>query len=189
MPIRKKTIKEYGENFIVMKSTAAIKEAFQSLRAQNYQVNKTYLIFSQPSRSYQVALFSNLQNMVQETGLDQETPLDALPIPPASRVEPTNTQEGGAVIVDWVAMHPQSTLVVVEGNQVVGLMANPNRSEGGVFGWLSFFSGLHGETIPLKDEVRLKYGKQQCPSCGQIDFPRFDPARKEQVCRHCEAKL
>ena len=120
-------------------------------------------------------------------GYDSFTqPLRTLPIPLTDRVVPINTPESGQVILDWVAINPQSTLVVVEGDRIVGLFANPNRSGGA--GWLEQLSllELHGPLVDLHTDPRANFDAQveppTCPRCEKEHFLKFDPQRQAYYC-------
>ena len=185
MPIREITLKKHSETYIVMDSTQTIGNALQHLQKYNYQANKTYLIFSQMGQEYQVTLFSDLQRAITKMKIDNDIPLYALPISLADQVVSIDIKESGQVILDWVASHPQSTLIVTEDDEVIGLFANPNRSDdSGLFDWLSLPT-LHGKEVPLNNEPRAKLGKESCPNCEKIDYARFDPKQKTYLCRHC----
>lgn len=187
MPIRPTMLKNHGEKYILMDASQTLGDALQRLGEHHYQENEAYLVVAGAAQQYRVALFSELKSVVARLGYDSFTqPLQALPIRSADRVVPTNTPEGGQVILDWVACNPQSTLVIVEGNQVVGLLANPNRSGGE--GWLDRPSllGLHGPLVELWKDSRADFeAKVQppvCPHCGKKHFFEFDPQRQVYFC-------
>lgn len=191
MPIRSKTLKDHGEQYvIVMDGAQSLGDALQRLRGSDYQANQTYLVVSRADKQHQVALFSELEGMVAMMGYGGFTqPLHALPLPFADRVEPTDTPQSGQEIVDWVASNPQSTVVVTEGGRVVGLFANPNRS--GVSEWLGGQSllELHGELVLLSEDPRADFVARvkppRCPHCQKDNFFEFDPQQRAYVCPNC----
>jgi DNA-directed RNA polymerase subunit RPC12/RpoP len=194
MPIRPTMLKNHGEKYILMDASQTLGDALQRLGEHHYQENEAYLVVAGAAQQYRVALFSELKSVVARLGYDSFTqPLQALPIPSADRVVPTNTPEGGQVILDWVAVNPQSTLVVVEGNQVVGLLANPNRS--GLGDWLAKLSllELHGKLVDLGADARAYFEAQVeppvCPHCGSKNFFRFDPQQQIYTCPSCGQKV
>jgi DNA-directed RNA polymerase subunit RPC12/RpoP len=194
MPIRPTTLKTHGEKYILIDGSQSLGDALQRLGEHHYQENEAYLVVAGAAQQYRLALFSELRNVVAMLGYDSFTqPLQALPIPSADRVVPTNTPEGGQVILDWVACNPQSTLVVVEGNQVVGLLANPNRS--GLGDWLAKLSllELHGKLVDLGADARAYFEAQVeppvCPHCGSKNFFKFDPQKRTYNCPGCGQKV
>lgn len=192
MPIRPTTLTRYGEKqIILMEGTQILSDALQRLREHNYQENQAYLVVARADEQYQVALFSELRSVVTNLGHDSfAQPLQALPIPFADRVVATNTSQGGREIVDWVAITPQSTVVIVEDDRVVGLFANPNRS--GSTGFVDGLSltELHGQFIQLDKDPRASFEAHveppACPHCLGKHFFRFDPQHRVYTCPTCE---
>jgi hypothetical protein len=191
MPIRQATLKKHGEKYVIlMDGTKTLSEALRRLRENDYQENQTYLVVARADKQYQVALFSELKSVVALMGYDSLVqPLHTLPIPFADWPVPTNTPRSGQEIIDLVASNPQSTVVVVEGDQVVGLFANPNRS--GVAGWLEKLSllELHGKPIQLDKDPRADFEARVappvCPHCGKKNFFSFDPQHQTYICPSC----
>lgn len=209
MPIRETTLKKHGEPYLVLTEIEqTVDEALQRLREGKYQANKTYVVIPRSENRYQVILFSELENAARE-GFG-EMPLSALCIPLADRVV-SKDEESGQVLLDWVAVNPQSRVVIVDGSQVIGLFANPNRSAGS--GWISTLLAsqlfelhgespplhgepfiLHGESPPLHPEPFLKKSKSlakpgRCSGCQHEAYPRFDLDRNIFVCRNCGREL
>jgi hypothetical protein len=192
MPIRPTTLTRYGEKqIILMEDTQPLSEALQRLGEHNYQENQAYLVVVWADGQYQVTLFSELRSVVTNLGYDSfAQPLQALPIPFADRVVPTDTSEAGREIVDWVAITPQATVVIVEGDQVVGLFANPNRSGGTGFVDGLSLTELHGQFIQLDKDPRASFEARveppACPHCQGKHFFRFDPQHRVYSCPTCE---
>ncbi|MCL4299603.1 MAG: hypothetical protein KJ077_27955 [Anaerolineae bacterium] len=188
MSIRDTTLEKEGAPYVLILNpdTVTLNDALAIMKQEGYRANQVYLIVSQPGQVYQVILFSDLRAMKEMYDMPGETPLDALPIPLASRVVPQDTPEGGGMILRWRNAHSQSTIVVTKADGGVGLLTNPNRSgELGILDWLSFLTKLHGEPIKLIDDPRTGYGPQRCPSCKKVNTPKFDPEQKRRVCREC----
>ncbi|MDY7039266.1 MAG: hypothetical protein SVX38_00195 [Chloroflexota bacterium] len=191
MAIRSTTLKNHGERYIiVMDGAQTLGDALQFLRGHGYQANQTYLVVAQTDQRHRVALFSELKGVVAMMGYDSfAQPLHALPLPFADRVESTDTPQSGQEVVDWVASNPQSTVVVIEGDQVVGLFANPNRSSGS--GWLDNLSllELHGELVQLGGDPRADFVARvrppRCPHCQMENFFEFNPQQRVYICPHC----
>ena len=117
---------------ILMAGNQTLGEALKQFKDNKYPENDTYLVVKLPNAEYKVILFSNLKNILEDMGNDiLNQSLSDLPIiPPASRVVPKDTTESGLDILDWVDTHPQSTVVITEAGDFVGLFVNPNMSGG-----------------------------------------------------------
>lgn len=191
MPIRPRTLERCGEKQIILiDGDQTLAEALRRLAACDYQENQAYLVVTRADQRYQVALFAELRQVVASLGYDSFTlPVQALPIRFADRVLSTDVPQSGQEIVDWVAATPQSTVVVVEGNQVLGLLANPNRA--GAAGYVEGVSllELSGVGVQLYADPRARFEARVepplCPHCGQRRFFQFDPQRKAYSCPAC----
>lgn len=190
MPVQPKTLKKHGERCIIlMDGKQTLSDALQRLHKSDYPTNQAYFIVSRADKQYQVAHFSHLERIVAMMGYDSFTrPLDALPLPFADRIVPTDTPQSGLEIVDWVASKPQSTVVVIEDERVVGLFVNPNRSgDAGLLGGLSLLR-IHGEFVQLCKDPRAKLSPvppPQCPHCQEKNFFEFDLKQGIYVCPNC----
>lgn len=189
MPIRPRTLREYGERYITMDGAQTLRDALQKLNDSGYQENQVYLIVARNDKQFQVSLFSKLKSIVAMLGYDSFLqPLQTLPIPFAERVVPANTPESGQEILEWVTSIPQATLVVVENDQVIGLFANPSRSgDQDILAQISQFE-LPGEfQEPNEDIIRAFLPKVHvpvCPHCRARGFFRF--GHQVYTCRHCD---
>lgn len=123
MPIHQGILKKYAEKHVlVMQGDQTLKDAQQQFQESGYPLNDTYLVVSLPDNRY---LVEHAFNLDQESLGDQSTqPLSSLPLSEASRVVHVDTSESGKSIVNWVTTTPNSTLVVIDDNGFVGLLAN-----------------------------------------------------------------
>ncbi|HEY9652789.1 MAG TPA: hypothetical protein V6C95_19185 [Coleofasciculaceae cyanobacterium] len=196
MAIREKTLKENGAEYtILMDGNQSFDEAISLFADRKYPENDAYLVVALPNEQYHVILFSDLKQrvlgMMGSESLKQS--LSGLPIPPASRVIPTDTTESGGEILDWVASHPQSTVVITDAGKFTGLFINPNRS--GNLGLLDNLSllELHGRLVQLSEDPRADYVPQvplpTCPHCSQQNFYKFNIERKVFICPSCEGTV
>jgi hypothetical protein len=190
MSIRKKTIEENDKRSVCMEGSQTLTEAIQSFQHLKYSENDTYLVVILSGEKYNVILFSDLKEMLKKLGSEGLTePLANLPIPPASRVVPTNTEESGGDIMDWVASHPQSPVVVTDAGKFAALFVNPNRDgDSGLADNLSLL-GLHGELVQLSQDPRTDYAPKVqppiCPHCHQANFYKLNDAM-QFFCPNCK---
>jgi hypothetical protein len=189
MSIRKKTIEENGNQTVCMKGSQTLTEAIQAFQALKYSENDTYLVVSLSGDRYNVILFSDLESILKKLGPNSLTQLSNLPIPPASRVVPTDTEESGGDIIDWVASHPQSLVVVTDAGKFATLFANPNRSgDSGLADNLSLLE-LHGELVQLSQDPRSDYKTKVqppiCPHCHQANYYSLNDAM-QFFCPNCK---
>ena len=192
MPIKKITLNEYGEKqVIVMERTQTLKEAIEALQAKNYDENRAYLIVRIEEQKYQVTPFIDLMKIViAPLGYDGlMVPLNTLPLTPANLMVRTDIIQVGRDVVDWVATHPQSRVVIVDSNgKYMGLFANTDRTGDGLFGWttLTELAGeLEKNENPYKTFARL-IDVPICPKCKKQDYARFKSG--EYTCQHCNYK-
>lgn len=133
MPIRQTTIEEYGKLTVHMEGSQTLIEAIQEFEALRNPENDTYLVVSLSDGNYNVILFSDLFSDLEEninklgTGYLNQ-PLSSLPISPASRIVPTDTEESGGDIIDWIAYNPQAPIVVTDAGKFAALFINLNMS-------------------------------------------------------------
>jgi hypothetical protein len=190
MTIRKKTIEENGKRTICMEGSRTLTETIQSFQDLKYSENDTYLVVSLADEQYNVILFSDLKEILKKLGSEGLTqPLSNLPIPPASRVVPTDTEESGGDIIDWVASHPQSPVVVTDAGKFAALFVNLNMSgDSGLADNLSLL-GLHGELVQLSQDPRTDYAPKVqppiCPHCHQANFYQLNDAM-QFFCPNCK---
>jgi len=190
MSIRKKTLEENGKQTVSMKGSQTLAEAIQSLKDLNYSENDTYLVVILSEEKYGVILFSDLKEILEKLGPESLTqPLSNLPIPPASRIVPTDTTESGGDIIDWVASHPQSPIVVTDTGKFTALFVNPNRSgDSGLADNLSLIE-IHGELASLSQDPRADYVPKvhppTCPHCHQANFYKVNEAM-QIFCPNCK---
>jgi hypothetical protein len=190
MPIRPMTLEREGRKYLVVPGDQTLDDALARLRELGYPENDTYLVVDRGDGTYQVALFLDLSRQLTPLGYDAFTlPLRELPIPPVSRVVPTDTPESGGEVVRWVNRTPQATVVVVEAGQVVGLFAR--RMLGGevAFGEAVSLLELHGQLAQLHDDPRAAFEARVeapiCPHCGAQGFYRYDPQERVYACQSC----
>jgi hypothetical protein len=190
MPIRPMTLEREGREYLVLPGDQRLSDAFARLRELGCAENDTYLIVDLGDGEYQVALFLDLSRHLTPLGYDAFTlPLRELPIPPASRVVPTDTPESGGEVVRWVNRTPQATVVVVEAGQVVGLFARRMLGGETAFGEGVSLLELHGQLAQLHDDPRAAFEARveapDCPHCGAQGFYRYDPRQRVYTCRSC----
>ncbi|WP_339376197.1 hypothetical protein [Calothrix sp. NIES-2098] len=190
MSIRERTIEENRKPSVCMEGSQTLTEAIEAFQALKYSENNTYLVVRLSDDKYNVILFSNLKAILKKLGSNSLTQLSNLPIPPASRVVPTDTEESGGDILDWVASHPQSPVVVTDAGKFAALFVNPNRSgDSGLADNLSLL-GLHGELVQLSQDPRSDYKPKvqppTCPHCHQVNFYRFNTDAKQFFCPNCK---
>jgi len=192
MPIGSTILKKYGEKYIILvDGSQTLEDALQRLRESKYRENQTYFVISRADNQYQVASIFDLKNVVGAIGYDSFVkPLQTLPIPFASRVVSTNIPQSGQEILDWVDTTPQSTVVITEGDKVVGLFVNPNlSSETGLINKTSLLE-LHGRLVNLGKDPRSDFKAHvpppHCPHCQNEDFFEYDPQQKVYRCRNCK---
>ena len=202
MSIRKKTIEENDKRSVCMEGSQTLTEAIQSFQYLKYSEKDTYLVVTLSDEQYNVILFSDLKEILKKLGSEGLTqPLSNLPIPPASRVVPTDTEESGGDIMGWVAGHPLSPVVVTDAGKFAALFVNPNRSgDSGLADNLSLLS-LHGELVSLIDNVslinlsgeyapldsRASHASQIpiCPHCRQVNYYSLNDAM-QFFCPNCK---
>ena len=190
MSIRKKTIEENDKRSVCMEGSQTLTEAIQSFQHLKYSENDTYLVVTLSDEQYSVILFSDLKEMLKKLGSEGLTQtLSNLPIPPVSRIVPTDTTESGGDIIDWVASHPQSPVVVTDAGKFAALFVNPNRSgDSGLVDNLSLL-GLHGELVQLSQDPRTDYATKVqppiCPHCHQANFYKLNDAM-QFFCPNCK---
>lgn len=193
MAIRKRTLEENGvEHTILLNGNQTLTEATKLFENKKFPEEDAYLVVESPNSQYNVVLFSDVKTILLNMGSDCLTqPLSNLPIPQASRVVPTDTTESGGEILDWVAINPQSTVVVTDAGKFAGLFTNPNRSaDSGLLDNLSFLE-LHGSLVKLSEDPRANYVAQiqppTCPHCSQQNFYKFNTAKQVYICPNCES--
>jgi len=192
MPIRSTTLERYGrKSLVVMDGAQTLDDALARLRALGYHENDAYLVVDRGDGQYQVALFLDLRLVVARLGYDGFIlPLQALPIPSADRVVPTDTTESGGELVRWVNRTPQSAVVIVEAGQVAGLFASRHLSAGDVVFQPAPLLELHGELAQLYDDPRAAFEARvtapDCPHCGTRGFYHYDPQQRVYACQACE---
>lgn len=189
MSIRKKTIEENGKRTICMEGSRTLTEAIKSFKDLKYSENDTHLVVILADEKYNVILFSDLKEILEKLGTESLTQLSNLPIPPASRIVPTDTTESGGDIIDWVASHPQSPVVVTDAGKFAALFVNPNRGgDSGLADNLSLL-GLHGELVQLSQDHRTDYATKVqppiCPHCHQANFYKLNDAM-QFFCPNCK---
>jgi hypothetical protein len=190
MSIRSKTIEENGKQTACIGGSRTLTETIESFKNLKYSESNTYLVVTLPNDNYNVILFSDLKEILKKLGpasLTQQ--LSSLPIPPASRIVPTDTPESGGDIIDWVASHPQSPVVITDAGKIAALFVNPNRSgDSGLADNLSLLS-LHGELVQLSQDARADYTPKVqppiCPHCHQANFYKLNEA-KQFFCPNCK---
>jgi hypothetical protein len=188
MSIRKKTIEENGKRTVCMEGSRTLTETIQSFQDLKYSENDAYLVVIRADEQYNVILFSDLKEILKNLGSEGLTqPLSNLPIPSASRVVPTDTDESGGDIMDWVASHPQSPVIVTDAGEFAALFVNPNRSgDSGLVDNLSLLK-LHGELAQLSQDPRSDYVNVQpptCPLCHQTNFYKVN--NRQVFCPNCK---
>jgi DNA-directed RNA polymerase subunit RPC12/RpoP len=194
MAIKKRTLEEHGAEYtILIDGTQTLTEAKKLFEEKKSPENDTYLVVALPNWQYHVILFSDLIKILLMMGPESRTqPLSKLPIPPASRVVPRDTTESGGEILDWVATHPQSTVVVTDAGKFTGLFVNPDRGgDSGLAGNLSFLQ-LYGKFIQLSEDPRLSVLEVEpptCPHCGQQNFYKFNTDRQVYICPNCQKRV
>jgi hypothetical protein len=189
VPIRKKTIEENGKQTVCMEGSRTLTETIQSFQDLKYSENDTYLVVALSDKKYNVILFSDLKEILEKLGTESLTQLSNLPIPPANRIVPTDTTEGGGDIIDWVASHPQSPVVVTDAGKFAALFVNPNMSgDSGLVDNLSLLE-LHGELVQLSQDPRTNYATKVqppiCPHCQQANFYKLNDAM-QFFCPNCK---
>lgn len=190
MSIRKKTIEENGKRTVSLEGSQTLTEAIQSFKDLKYSESDTYLVVTLSDEKYNVTLFSDLKEILKNLGPEGLTrPLSNLPIPPASRIVPTDTTESGGDIIDWVTSHPQSPIVVTDTGEFTALFVNPNRSgDSGLTDNLSLLE-LHGELVQFSQDPRADYKPKvqppSCPHCHQANFYILNDAM-QFVCPNCK---
>jgi hypothetical protein len=191
MSVRKKTIKENGKRTISLQGSQTLTEALQALQDLQYSENETYLVVTLADAKYHVILFADLTAILKKLGPDGLTqPLSNLPLAPASRIVPTDTEESGGDLLAWVASHPQAPVVVTDAGKFAALFINPNRSgEAGLADNLSLL-GLQGELVQLSQDRRADYVPKvqppACPHCHQANFYRLNEAM-QFFCPNCKS--
>ena len=189
MSIRKKTIEENDKRSVCMEGSQTLTEAIQSFQYLKYSENDSYLVITLSDEQYNVILFSDLKEILEKLGTESLTQLSNLPIPPASRVVPTDTTESGGDIINWVASHPQSPVVVTDAGKFAALFVNPNRGgDSGLADNLSLLE-LHGELVQLSQDPRTDYAPKVqppiCPHCHQANFYKLNDAM-QFFCPNCK---
>lgn len=188
MPIRERTIKENSKPAVPVEGSQTLTEAIQTLKDLKYSEDDTYLVVTLPGNEYKVILFSGITGILKKlgpSGLNQ--PLSNLPIPPAGRVVPTDTEEGGGEIINWVASHPEAPVVVTDAGKFAALFVNPNRS-GGLADNLSLLE-IHGEYVSINKDPRADSGRNKdlpvCPHCHQANYFKANDTM-DLICPNCK---
>ena len=156
MSVRKRTIEENGKRTISLQGSQTLTEALQALQDLQYSEHEAYLVVTLADAKYHVVLFADLKAILQKLGPDGLTqPLSMLPFAPASRIVPTDTEESGGDLLDWVASHPQAPVVVTDAGKFAALFINPNRSgDENLAGGLSLL-GLQGPACAFEQKVTV----------------------------------
>lgn len=191
MPIGPKTLKQHNRKHIVLTGDQTISDVLEETEQKGYEPNQTYLVVKNENDTYQVVLLSDLERAFALIGVEIfDAPLSQLPIPEAQRVVSVDTPESSGSVLEWVSLHPQSTLVVVGEQDCVGVFSNPNRS--GVVEDRSLW-GLHGRLLDLyKDyrrNIKIDIAPPHCPICDHQNFFKFDPKKSMYVCPSCGTEI
>lgn len=188
MAIREKTLRNHGSNFIFLDITTTLEASINQLHKKGSPSNDTYLV-THTTTQYRAILFIELEHLIEtvDDNIGQQ-PLWRLPIPQVNRIEPVDTQSSGIDILNWLAVHPGEIVLVTDDTAVVGVLSNPNRSDG-VFGKLTA-SILHGPLADLTNDPRLedfsqKISSPKCSNCHQENYPNFDTEQNVWFCPDC----
>lgn len=193
MPIPDATIRYYGKPFIVFTSSNTLREALKGLKESGYAPNEAYLVVlgSDSPAEYYVQTFLQIIAYARLVDYDSlDTPLGALPWPPASRVVPANTQERVNNVLLWMQSNPNSRVLITRDSTVVGLFATADLATFGFFDRFGI-SRLHGDWIDLTQDPRAVFEaraeKPTCPGCTTKQ--RFHYEISELVCPNCGYKV
>lgn len=194
MAIREKTIEQHGEKqVVVMAASDRFNEARAVFMERRYAKNEAYLVVCHANGQVGVASFLDLVEVLGMIGPNSlSLPLSALKIPPASRVVEEERFESGLEVVQWVAAHPNSTVVVVDKKgDFVCLLTNPNRARS----LSSSLQRLHGKWISLLDDLRVDPAPREQtalispPDCDHSLSYRYDIQQNQYFCRACGQKM
>lgn len=193
MTVRKKTLEENSKQTVLMNGSQTLIEAIQILQDKKLQENDTYLVVTLSDEVYRVILFSKLKEILMKLGVEYLTQsLSILPLPLASRIIPTNTEESGGDILDWLSTHPQSSVVITDAGKFTGLFINPNRAgDSGLADSISL-QEIHGEFVRLSQDPRADFVRKVqppiCPHCHQTNFYRVNAAM-QVFCPNCKGTI
>lgn len=188
MPIHDRILKKHGKKLVIlMAGNQTLNGVIQRLQEGGYPENDTYLVVSLSNQQYKVAPLLGIRNIVTKMGPDTLIqPLADLPIPAASRVEHKNTSETAKSVENWLTNHPGATIVVINDQGFVGLMAMTNMA--GVFDSL-ILGALEGEDVDIGQDFRADVTKKvavpTCPHCNHRNFFNYDLEQNQFVCPNC----
>ncbi len=194
MPIRTSTLERDGYRYlVVVEENETLASAVAQLRQKGYHFDEAYLIISRLNGQHGAVLFPTLDKFLALTGWrGPEQPLSTVPIRPADRVVDSRTPQSGKEILDWVALNPESKVIVVDDTKIVGLFTSPNRSRPS--GWVEDHSltDLHGPLSRLYDDPRTYRPRQEpptCPNCHVSNFFEFTPRTQVYACPNCRHRV
>ena len=177
---------------ILMAGNQTLGEALKQFKDKKSSENDTYLVVALPNAQYNVILFSDLKKKILDKKILEmmgpsslTLPLSHLPIPQASRIVPKDTTEAGGDILDWVDTHPQSTVIVTDVGNFIGLFVNPNRSGSSSLADNLSLLELYGPILSGEADYESQVEAPTCPNCNQQNFYRFNTAKKVYTCPNC----
>lgn len=186
MTIQPKTIRENGKPFIALNGLQTLLDAVNAPKEGDYSDSETYLIVKRSDSQFQVALFADLKPTLSLMGpnvLLEQVPFSLLPL--ATESIPTNTPESGLKVWKRVKRIPNSTCVIVEGNEVVGLFVYTARSGGISFTLDNERFSLHGELVDYTDTPAVP----TCPHCGHEGFYLPSDDGQNLICQQCRETI
>ena len=191
--IRKTTIEKYGASYLFVAADNLLSYGLLQLDESKKTASSVFLVTRTDDGLYRVVLFSSLSEIIMMMGNDAlEVQLALLPLPPASRVESVHSDIRASDLLDWLALHPTATVVLIDNEKVVGVLVNPNRAASGIAESVSI-DELHGELAQLAHDPRLKLTQRTspptCPFCHKRTYFRFDTQAHAYRCPECNAEV
>lgn len=191
MSIRRKTIKKYAEEqVVVMAGHHRLNEVMGVFIERKYAENAAYLVVCEADGRVSVMSFLELRLLIAQVGPKlAEMPLTQWQIPVANQVWVNEEVKSSFDVIEWVARRPTSRGVVVDKlGQFICLFTNTNLC-GSPLG--SSLLCLHGNLADLNTDWRLIHPSDieepTCPHCQHQDF--YDIQGGNLVCKECGEKI
>lgn len=193
MPISSELIEKHSKKqIIVLDDQHTLDDVAKTFQQKNSPENETYLIIQRRDKQFQVALISELKEVLAQMGMYQS--LAKIPtslIPPADDVIPIHTKENELKIINRLRRIPDARFIIIDGDKVVCVFTNPNR---GLFDRAVSFLELHGMHVKLSelpdvDHHEMNIEIPRCPHCRNKDFYDATPDNLHLICRHCGKRV
>jgi hypothetical protein len=193
MPIRPGTLKQHGSPFVISNPSQRLVESVIQLRQRGIFLNAAYFVVQDDSGALRVAPALDVATWLAALGpVAIDYPMNTLPLTVPTRVEQVAIPKSGMEVVTWLANQPGATVVVLDGQRVMGVLANHNRSADSNTN-RTILNALHGPLANLADDLRLVLSTDvdppQCPNCQETTFFKYDTTQGTFYCPACNTTL